>query len=156
VDSRLPFQHLVPLKAWMARVGGTYELTLNISVLFLVFGASALLLAALGLYAVVSYSVSRSTREIGIRAALGATASNIRMFVFQQVLIPVGTGICAGVVASFGVNYLIKSELVRVSPADPGVLISSAVILILAAALGCWIPASRAMRVNPVVALKHE
>jgi len=156
IDSGLPYQHLVPLQAWMERVGGTYELTRNIAVLFLVFGASALLLASVGLYAVVSYSVSRSTQEIGIRTALGATAGDIRRFVVRQVLLPLCMGIGTGLVASLGVNHLIKTELVRVSPTDPVVLLASAAALVLAAALGCWLPARRAMRVNPIVALKSE
>jgi ABC-type antimicrobial peptide transport system permease subunit len=100
--------------------------------------------------------VSRSTQEIGIRTALGATAGDIRRFVFRQVKLPLATGIAAGLAASFAVNRVIEAELVRVSPADPFVLIASAAVLVLSAALGCWIPARRALRINPVVALKCE
>jgi predicted permease len=156
VDSQLPFQHLVPLKAWMARVGGAYELSRNIAILLLIFGTSALLLASVGLYAVVSHSVSRSTQEIGIRTALGATAPDIRRLVFRQGMLPLGTGIGIGLAASCAVNRLIETELVNVSFTDPVVIVASTAVLVLSAALGCWIPARRAIRIDPVVALKYE
>ncbi len=124
--------------------------------LFLIFAAIALLLASVGLYAVISYSVSRRTPEIGIRMALGATARDILNLVFRQGMLPVGIGLTIGLAASFAVNPVLQSELVQVSPNDPVTLAVVSTVLILSAMLGCLIPARRAMRVDPAVALRHE
>jgi ABC-type antimicrobial peptide transport system permease subunit len=92
--------------------------TIN-AALFLIFAATALLLASIGLYAVVAHGVSRRTREIGIRTAMGATARDILMLVFKQSMLPVGIGLTVGLPAAFAVTPLLKSQLVGVSPADP-------------------------------------
>jgi putative ABC transport system permease protein len=124
--------------------------------LFLVFAAVALLLASIGLYTVISHSVSRRTQEIGVRMAVGASSRDVLALVFKQGMLPLAIGLSIGLIASLAVNRLLKSLLVQVSPSDPISLGVSAGVLILAAALGCWIPARRAMRVDPVVALRHE
>jgi putative ABC transport system permease protein len=125
-------------------------------VLFLIFAAIALLLASIGLYTVIAHSVSQRTQEIGIRMAIGASARDILRLVFRQGMLPLGIGLIVGLPASFGVNRLLKAELVLVSPADPTTLLIASTALILAALLGCLIPARRAMRVDPVVALRHD
>jgi predicted permease len=124
--------------------------------LFLIFAAVALLLASLGLYTVIAHSVSRRTQEIGVRLAVGATARDIGKLVFREGMLPLGMGLAAGLAASLAVNRVLKAALVQVSPSDPVTLIVASAVLILAAALGCWIPARRAMRVDPVTALRHE
>lgn len=128
----------------------------SIAVLFLIFAAIALLLASIGLYAVIAYSVRQRTQEIGIRMAMGATARDILRLVLRQGMRPVGIGLAIGLAASFAVNRVLKAELVQVSPSDPITLVVASVILILAAMLGCLIPARRATRVDPAVALRHE
>jgi putative ABC transport system permease protein len=125
-------------------------------ILFLIFAAIALLLASIGLYAVIAHSVSQRTQEIGIRMAIGASARDILKLVFLQGMLPLGIGLTIGLAASFAVNRLLKSELVQVSPADPITLVVASAVLVLSATLGCLIPARRAMRVDPVVALRHE
>jgi ABC-type antimicrobial peptide transport system permease subunit len=132
---------------WDSRFYGT---------LFLIFAAIALLLASIGLYTVVANSVSRRTQEIGVRMAVGATARDILQLVFRQGMLPLGVGLAIGLAASLAVNRLLKAELVQVSPADPITLVVTSAVLILSAALGCLIPARRAMRVDPVVALRYE
>jgi putative ABC transport system permease protein len=124
--------------------------------LLLIFAAIALLLASIGLYTVVAHAVSQRTQEIGIRMAIGANSRDIRRLVFRQGMLPLAAGLAMGIAASLGVNRILKSELVNVSPADPLTFFVTAGVLILAATLGCWIPARRAMRVDPVVALRHE
>jgi predicted permease len=124
--------------------------------LFLIFAAIALLLASVGLYAVIAHSVGQRTQEIGIRMAIGATARDILKLVFIQGMLPLGIGLTVGLAASLAVNQVLKSELVNVSPADPITLIVASASLILSATLGCLIPARRAMRVDPVVALRHD
>jgi putative ABC transport system permease protein len=124
--------------------------------MFLVFAAIALLLAAIGLYTVIAHSVSQRTQEIGVRMAVGATARDVLALVFKQGMFPLAIGLTIGLIASLAVNRLLQSMLVQVSPSDPISLGVSAGVLILAATLGCWIPARRAMRVDPVVALRHE
>jgi putative ABC transport system permease protein len=124
--------------------------------LFLIFAAIALLLASVGLYAVIAHSVSQRTQEIGIRMAIGATARDIRKLVFVQGMVPLAIGLAAGLVASLAVNRLLESVLVQVSPSDPITLVVASAVLILSATLGCLIPARRAMRVDPLVALRHD
>ena len=125
-------------------------------VLFLIFAAVALLLASAGLYAVVAHSVSQRTQEIGIRSALGASAADILTLVMKEGMLPVSIGLLTGLIAALAVTPVLKSQLVNVSPTDPAALIAASATLIGAATLGCWIPARRAVRVDPVVALRHE
>jgi ABC-type antimicrobial peptide transport system permease subunit len=124
--------------------------------LFLIFAGIALLLASVGLYAVIAHSVSRRTQEIGIRMAIGATGRDILKLVFRQGMLPAGIGLTIGLAASFAVNRVLKAELVQVSPADPITLAAASATLILAATLGCLIPARRAMRTDPANAIRHE
>ena len=108
------------------------------------------------MYAVIAYSVSRRTQEMGIRMALGAAARDLLGHVFREGMLPAGMGLAIGLAASPAVNRVLKAELVQVSPGDPVTLFATSAVLILCAALGCWIPARRAMRVDPVVALRHD
>jgi predicted permease len=124
--------------------------------LFLIFAAIALLLASIGLYTVIAHAVSQRTQEIGIRMAIGATARDIRKLVLMQGMVPLGIGLTIGLAASLAVNRVLKAELVQVSPADPITVVVASAVLVLSATLGCLIPARRAMRVDPVVALRHE
>ena len=124
--------------------------------LFLIFAAIALLLASIGLYTVIAHAVSQRTQEIGVRIAIGATPRDILRLVFRQGLIPLGIGLAIGLIASLGVNRLLASMLVQVSPSDPLALLVASAVLILAAMLGCLIPARRAIRVDPLAALRHE
>ena len=125
-------------------------------VLFLMFAAIALLLASIGMYTVIAHSVSQRTQEIGIRIAIGATARDIRKLVLTQGMLPLGIGLTLGLAASIAVNRVLQAELVQVSPADPLALVFASAALVLSDTLGCLIPARRAMRVDHVVALRHE
>jgi ABC-type antimicrobial peptide transport system permease subunit len=88
--------------------------------------------------------------------AIGATPRDILRLVCRQGMLPLGIGLTIGLLASFAVNRVLKAELVQVSPADPITLVVASAALVLSATLGCLIPARRAMRVDPVVALRHE
>jgi len=138
------------------RVSATYWTQALYGLLFLIFAATALVLASIGLYAVIAYSLRRQTEEIGVRMALGATVSDVLMLVFKQGMLPVGVGLGIGLAGSLGLNRLLQAELVGVSPTDPLVMILTVVTLIAAAALGCYLPARRAARVDPLVALRYE
>ncbi|HXE64660.1 MAG TPA: ABC transporter permease [Bryobacteraceae bacterium] len=124
--------------------------------LFLVFAVIALLLASIGLYAVVAHSVNRRTPEIGVRMAIGATAGDIRKLIFRRGMLPPAIGLAIGLAACIPVNRVLKSALVQVSSADPVSLAAASAALVFVAILGCVIPARRAMRVNPVAALRQE
>lgn len=121
-----------------------------------VFAAIALLLAATGLVAVIAHSVGQRTKEIGIRMAVGAMANDISRLILREGLRPVAFGLIVGVAISFAVNRLLQSQLVGVSPYDPLTMAGAPVLLIAVALFACRIPARRAMRVDPVVALRHE
>lgn len=121
-----------------------------------IFAIIALLLAAIGLYAVISHAVSQRTKEIGVRMAIGAAAADIRALIFRDGMSPVALGVILGLAAFFAVNRILQSQLVGVSPDDPVTLIATPVALLLVALLACGIPARRAMNVDPAVALRHE
>ena len=127
-----------------------------VSVLFLIFALVALLLASVGLYAVVAHSVSRRTQEIGVRVALGATVVRILSLLSSHAMISVGCGLAAGLAASAFVNRVLATFIVGVSPFDPIALAGTAAILVFCAALGCLIPAARAARIDPAHAIRYE
>jgi putative ABC transport system permease protein len=121
-----------------------------------VFAAVALLLAAVGLYSVIAHSVGQRTQEIGIRVAIGATASDIRRLVQREGLTPAAIGIAVGLAGSLAVNRILQSQLVEVSPHDPVTIAGAIVALIGVALIASHVPARRATRVDPIVALRHE
>ena len=120
------------------------------------FSAMALALAAVGIFGVVSYSVSRRTHEIGIRMALGATPASVRRLVIRESAALVFIGLAAGIPAALVLTRFLSSLLFAVRPADPLTFIGVAVLLTLVAAVAAYVPARRAMRVDPMVALRYE
>ncbi len=119
-------------------------------------GALALLLASIGVYGMVSYSVSRSVREIGIRMALGADGAEVMSLVLGQVMRPVLIGGFVGIVGSAAVSWVLSSMLFGLSAHDPIAFISVPLFLLVVALIASYIPARRAMRVDPMVALRYE
>jgi predicted permease len=120
------------------------------------FGLLATVLASVGLYGVMSYIVSRRTREIGIRIALGAERGAVIGMVLKEVALLTLVGIALGVPAALGLSQLVRSQLFGISPADPLTMSVAAVTLALVALLAGYIPARRASRVQPVLALRYE
>jgi putative ABC transport system permease protein len=124
--------------------------------LWSVFAGVSLLLALIGVYGVMSYTVAQHTREIGIRMALGAQPTSILTLIIGRGLMLVSIGVGIGVVASFGLTRFIESMLFGVAPTDPLTFAMIVVLLGLVALLACLIPATRAMRVDPIVVLRHS
>ena len=120
------------------------------------FALVALVLAAVGLYGVLSYTVSQSTNEIGLRMALGAESQTVVGAVVRSALGTAVLGIGMGLVAAYALTRTIASFLYGVSPADPATAIAVAGVLLLVAGLAALIPAMRAARVNPMTALRAE
>ncbi len=120
------------------------------------FGVLALLLAGLGIYGVLAYSVSRRTREIGVRMALGAQVTDVLRLVLGQGIGLAGVGMLIGLAAAIGVTRLLRGFLYEVQPLDPITFVSVAVLLAAVALFACWLPARRAARVDPMVALRAE
>ncbi|MGE5098904.1 MAG: FtsX-like permease family protein, partial [Deltaproteobacteria bacterium] len=121
-----------------------------------VFGGLALLLAAIGLYGVMSYAVSQSTRELGLRMALGAGVSSVLRLVLRRGLVLTSAGIALGAVAAIGLTRLLGDLLYGVSPRDPLAFGAALAVMVLASMTACLIPAWRATRIDPLLALRQE
>jgi len=124
--------------------------------LFGAVGILALLIASIGVYGLMAYSVSSRRREIGVRMALGAQSSQVRRLVLQEGASLAVVGLGAGLLAALAVSRLLRSLLVEVSPNDPFVFAAVLSVLVAAALLACWLPARRAARLDPVQALRAE
>jgi predicted permease len=120
------------------------------------FGGLATLLAAVGLYGVMSYAVARRTREIGLRMALGAARTSVVWLVMREVTLLVVVGVAVGLPLAVGFSRLVHSQLFGVSPADPLTLVTASAALISVALLSGYVPAAAASRVDPMRALRHE
>jgi putative ABC transport system permease protein len=120
------------------------------------FGAVALLLAAIGIYGVISYNTGLRTREIGIRTALGAQRPDVLRLIVTQVSLLASTGVALGLVASFGLTRYLKSLLFQVSAMDAMTYADVATLMLAVALAASYMPTRRAMRVDPMVALRYE
>jgi ABC-type antimicrobial peptide transport system permease subunit len=132
---------------WPFRVFGT---------LFTIFALIALLLSSVGLYAMMAYSVTRRTREIGVRMAMGASSGNVLGMVLSQGLRQLAIGLVLGLAAAFGLARVMKSLLVGVTPTDPATFVTISAVLIAVGIFASWLPARAAMKVDPMVALRYE
>jgi putative ABC transport system permease protein len=126
------------------------------SALLTFFGILALTLTAVGIYGLVAYSVAQRTREVGIRMALGAQKRDVLQLILKKGLILVAWGAGFGVLGSYWLSRLVASQLYGVSPYDPATLVTAALMLLAVALVAAYIPARRATKVDPLVALRYE
>jgi predicted permease len=153
LDPNVPISEDVPLTQ---QVNAVYMPVLLTSAVLTWAGLLALFLSMLGLYGVLAFAVSQRTREIGIRMALGAERFDVlRLIVMQGLRLAFG-GVGIGLLASFAATRLVKSLLYGVSATDPLTFALIAVLLLVVALLACWLPARRATRVDPMIALRYE
>ncbi len=139
--------HLLAQNRWPFRVFGT---------LFAIFAVIALVLSSVGLYAVMAYSVTQRTQEIGVRMALGADGRQVSWLILRRGLIQVAIGMMIGLAGAFGLSRVLRTILVQVTPTDPATFIGITVLLTGVAVAACLIPARRATRVDPLVALRAD
>jgi predicted permease len=121
-----------------------------------IFAGVALLLASIGIYGAVAYSVAQRTTEIGVRMALGAQTGDVLQLIVRQGMAPVVSGLVIGIIATFGLGRLMAAQLYQVSAHNPLLLLAAATLLAITALLACLLPARRAAHVNPVQALRAE
>jgi predicted permease len=153
IDPNLPIFRIRTLEDQVDESLGQERL---VSTLATLFGVLALVLASLGLYGVMSYSVTQSTHEIGIRMALGARGFDVLRLVVKNGMTLTIIGIAAGLAGAFGITRLMSSLLFNVSPTDALTFVSVSVCLALVALVACYVPARRATKVDPVVALRDQ
>jgi putative ABC transport system permease protein len=152
-DHELPISQITTMDSEVAYANAVPHFEM---VLLIVFAVVALAMAAVGIYGVMSYSVSRRTHEIGIRVSLGASHGDILLLVVRQAMALAATGLIIGVAGALLLSHLMTKLLYGVLPTDPATFASVALLLMLVALVASYIPARRAMRVDPMIALRHD
>lgn len=153
VNPEQPVIRLAPMESFVTAALSRQRFGMT---LFGVFSALALVLAAVGIYGVMAYTVSQRTAEFGVRIALGAQARDVRRLVFRQALQLAGIGLVIGLALTLLASRLLESLLFNVSARDPLTLTVIAALLVAVALFACWFPARRAARIDPIVALRSE
>ena len=153
LDKDLPVSDVDTLANSIAHSTGSRRFS---TMLLGVFALLALVLASVGIYGVISYSVTRRTHEIGVRIALGATRSGITAGVVRQAVLLGALGVAIGAAGGLALTRLLSAMLYGVSATDPGVFLGASAFLLAVSGLAAYLPARRAARVDPVVALHHE
>jgi putative ABC transport system permease protein len=153
VDADLPIYFVQNLRD---AINDNYWFFMIFGSLFMAFGAAALFLASIGLYGVMSTSVSQRTREMGVRMALGAQGGDVLRLVMKQGLVQLAIGLTLGLALALGVSNLLQFILFEVNPRDPTVFVAIGAVLALTAAAACFVPANRATRVDPLHALHYD
>jgi len=155
IDPNLPLLQITPYPDLMQKSPNLWIVQLG-AMLFGAFGCVALLLAVGGVYGVKAYAVACRTREIGIRMALGAHRKDVFALIMRQGALQTALAVCVGLLFSLAAGRVLSTMLYGVSPSDPLALISSSLLLAVAALAACFLPARRATRVNPITALRTE
>jgi putative ABC transport system permease protein len=153
VDPTLPLHNVQSMNEVVTQSIAAQRFT---GLLLSVFAAAALLLAAVGIYGVMAFSVAQRTQEIGIRLAMGAQSRGIERLVLRRGMVMALAGVAAGTLGALVLTRFLQSFLFEVSASDPLTFAGVAALLSLVALAACYIPARRAMRVNPIVALRYE
>ena len=153
VDADIPLLNIRTMDDWVSTSLSPQRFAM---LLLASFAGLALLLAVVGIYSVMSYSVSRRTHEIGVRVALGASRADVLALVVRQGLVLALTGSAIGIAGALLLSRLMSSQLYGVSPTDPITFVAVSVLLTLVALAACYIPARRAMQIDPMVALRYE
>jgi predicted permease len=153
VDRRITVRRVTTIRE---QIAGAFSLDRLIARLTVAFGSIALLLACLGLYGVTAFSVSRRTREIGIRMAVGASRSRVLRTILRGALLQLVAGLVIGVPAALAAGRMLQAQLFGVSPGDPAVIAGASIGLAMAAILASLLPARRAASLDPVKALRVE
>jgi predicted permease len=153
LDPNMPIYNM---KTMAAQVSESLFVERMVAALSMAFGGLATLLAAVGLYGVMSYAVARRTREIGIRIALGAERSRVLWLVLKEVALLAGVGIAVGLLGAFYVTRKVESELFGLSPHDPATLTGAVVLLLVVAFAAGFLPARRAATIDPMIAMRTD
>jgi predicted permease len=155
VDSRLP---VIQLRTMRTHLEAGFDLWVvrTAARMFTIFGSVALVLAMVGLYGLRAYTVARRTREIGIRLALGAKPGDAQRMILREGLVITSVGVVAGLALSLLAGKLLASVLYKVSGVDPLVFLTATAVMAAVSLLACYLPALRASRVDPMVALRYE
>ena len=153
LDSELPVYRIKTLDQYMKE--SVAQRRFN-TLLLALFAGTALILTSVGLYGVMAYSVAQRTREIGVRVALGAQTGDVLRLVVGQGMKLTLIGVVIGLLASLALTWLMKSLLFDISPTDPPTFAGIALLLAIVALLACWVPARRAAKVDPMVALRYD
>jgi len=153
IDRNQPITSISTMDQLVQKSVGSRRVTL---ILLGVFSALALVLAGIGIYGVISYSVAQRTREIGIRMALGARREDVMKMILLQGGRIAAAGVVSGMLAAFGLTRYLEKLLFSVSPGDPATFAAVAFVLAIVALLACYIPARRTLRVDPMTALRYE